>query len=140
MGKCNKEKSLVRLTPVFVCFSSSCFQSDAQAALVIFGFAIRSFDYLRTRKQGRPMNNEEYNTVLVSFRTFLRTVLVLQVSEIPKNLTPAKSETCTLYGKVIRFQPKCIFWTFFLSLRFPMLCWLSLIGDLISSTRYVTVP
>ena len=29
-----------------------------QAALVICGFAIRGFDYLRTRKQGKTANSE----------------------------------------------------------------------------------
>ena len=41
-----------------------------EAALVIRGFAIRSFDYSRTRKQGKTMNNEGKNTVLAEIDGF----------------------------------------------------------------------
>ncbi len=35
-----------------------------QAALVIRGFAIRGFDYSRTRKQGKIANSEGIKTIL----------------------------------------------------------------------------
>ena len=35
-----------------------------QAALAIRGFAIRGFDYSRTRKQGKTVKSERKNTVL----------------------------------------------------------------------------
>jgi hypothetical protein len=62
-----------------------------QAALVIRGFAIRGFDYSRTRKQGKTANNEGKSTILAYFWPKL-VVLVFADSEFLRNVTPASSE------------------------------------------------
>ncbi len=65
--------------------------STLQAALVIRGFAIRSFDYSRTKKQGKIADNKGKNTDLACFRLKIM-VLVFADSKFLGNVTPGNSE------------------------------------------------
>jgi len=62
-----------------------------QAALVIRSFAIRGFDYSRTKKQGKTADNKGKNTDLACFRHKMK-VLVFADSKFLGNVTPANSE------------------------------------------------
>ena len=62
-----------------------------QAALIIRGFAIRGFDYSRTKKQGKTTDNKGKNTTLACFRLKMK-VLVLADSKFLGNVTPVNSE------------------------------------------------
>ncbi len=67
------------------------FDFQIQAALVIRGFAIRGFDYSRTKKQGKIADNKGNNTNLACFRLKMK-VLVFADSKFLGNVTPSNSE------------------------------------------------
>ncbi len=72
---------------------------EVQAAFVIRGFAIlpfchfaiRGFDYSRTKKQGKTADNKGINTDLACFRLKIM-VLVFADSKFLGNVTPANIE------------------------------------------------
>jgi hypothetical protein len=67
------------------------FYNNVQAALVIRGFVIRGFDYLRTQKQRITRGTASCEPKFALFKAKIK-VLLFAVLDFCRNVTPANSE------------------------------------------------
>ncbi len=98
---------------LFFISNKICYDRVLQAALVIRSFAFRSYYYLRTRKQGKPTNNEQSGSLIYA---------EIDAFGICRFLKPNSNQTslCSLYQCFSTGEPRVFKPHVFLHLCVPL--------------------